>query len=83
MLVHGATGLGRVELASGRRDHLGKGGLHVHDIANDATLDHRDQVRESRTEGGLAGFQEDEAFLVGKAVKLFGLLRAEDERNLA
>lgn len=42
MLVHGAAGLGRVKLAGGRRDHLGKGGLHVHHIANDAALDHRD-----------------------------------------
>lgn len=68
MLVHGTAGLGRIELTGGRRDHLGKGGLHVHDIADDTALDHRDQVGESRAEGGFAGFQEDEAFLVCKAV---------------
>ena len=83
MLVHGAAGLGRIELTGGRRDHLGKGGLHVHDIADDAALDHRDQMGESRAESGLAGFQEDEAFLVGKAVKLFGFLCTKDKRNLA
>lgn len=83
MLVHGAAGLSRVELTGGRRDHLGKGGLHVHDIADDAALDHRNQMGESWTEGRLTGFQEDEAFLVGKVVKLFGFLCAEYKRNLA
>ena len=83
MLVHGAAGLRRIKLSCGRGDHLGKGGLHVHDIADDAALDHRDQVGESRAEGGLAGFQEDEALLVGKAVKLFSFLCTEDKRDLA
>ena len=83
MLVHGTAGLGGIQFAGGRGDHLGKGGFHIDDIPDDAALDHRDQVGESRTESGLAGFQEDEAFLVGKPVQLLRLLGTEDERNLA
>lgn len=83
VLIHSATGLGRVELTNGRSDHFGERSLDVYDVADDAALDQGDYVIECRAEGGLAGFEEDEVVALREVVELAGFGAREDERDLA
>lgn len=83
MLVHGSARLGGVELARRRSDHLGEGGLDVHDVTDDSALDQGDKMVESRAERCLAGFEEDEFVALREVVELAGLGAREDKRDLA
>lgn len=83
VLVHGSAGLVWIKLTCGWCDHFGEGGFDVYDVADDAALDQGNYVIERRTEGGLAGFEEDEVVALREVVELAGFGAREDERDLA
>lgn len=83
MFVHGSAGLVGVKFTCGWCDHFGEGGFDVYDVADDAALDQGNYVIERRTEGGLAGFEEDEVVALREVVELAGFGAREDERDLA